>query len=153
MSYRQMPFVSQQIGRSSQDLASLSIKSKSLYFFRLKLDQGGFDNGGARWDPRKPLYCVSDGLQPLAFTQAPSKYAAAVQLKVDPSWLKYQDVFIPVTKKGNMFHVKNMEGRTIGFANTYDLAMCKWSKYRSGVRVFQKVQEINSGNYLADENT
>lgn len=130
MNYRHMPIVSYQEGRKSLDLSTIDIKPRSLYFFKMNLDQGGFDNGGAKWSLHKPLYCVSDGTQPLAFVYASDKTEAALALEVDPSWLKYLDVHIPVVKKGGMFHVVNEKEKTVGFAVTHTLARTKWYEYQ-----------------------
>ena len=130
MNYRHMPIVNYQEGRTSLDLSALSIKPRSLYFFKMNLDRGGLDNGGAKWNLHKPLYCVSDGAKPLAFAYATDKTEAALALQVDPSWLKYLDVHIPVVKKGGMFHVVDEKGKTVGFAVTHTLARTKWYEYQ-----------------------
>lgn len=62
--------------------------------FRVRLDSGGYDDGGAYWGIGAPLYCATDGADYREFIRAPSRFAACALLDLDPETLS-RAVIIP----------------------------------------------------------
>lgn len=61
-------------------------EQRSLRLFKVALDSGGYDNGGAYWGHGEPLYCLKgDNVQ--EFVRATSRDDAARELNVDPRLL------------------------------------------------------------------
>lgn len=59
---------------------------RSLRLFKVALDAGGYDNGGAYWGLGEPLYCLmGDHVQ--EFVRAANREDAARQMNVDPRLL------------------------------------------------------------------
>jgi hypothetical protein len=50
--------------------------TKRLYLRRLRLDSGGYDEGGAYWGRGEPLYWATDGARVHLFRRAPDRAAA-----------------------------------------------------------------------------
>lgn len=65
------------------------IPFRSVRVFRVRLDSGGFDDGGAYWGIGRPLYCIKDdaGLS-RAFIRADSRADAIRQSGLAPYMLK-----------------------------------------------------------------
>lgn len=55
--------------------------------FRVPLDSGGYDSGGACWGLGTPLYCATDGANYRQFTRASTREAAALALEIPPAYL------------------------------------------------------------------
>lgn len=56
--------------------------------FRVRLDAGGYDDGGAYWGIGEPLYCACDqGGEYREFTRAASRRAARDAMNIDNSQL------------------------------------------------------------------
>ena len=53
---------------------------RTVRLFRVRLDSGGYDDGGAYWGIGKPLFCATDGADYRHFVRADSRHAAAVAL-------------------------------------------------------------------------
>ncbi len=70
------------LGRSS------SAPAGKVRVFRVKIDSGGYDDGGAYWGIGQPLYCAlgTDGGR--AFTRADSRLSAIVELGIDARDIK-----------------------------------------------------------------
>lgn len=61
---------------------------KSVRVFRLPLDSGGYDPGGAYWGSGESLYCATDGQAYREFVRASSRKAAIAKLNLAPEKLK-----------------------------------------------------------------
>lgn len=48
--------------------------------FRVKLDSGGYDDGGAYWGRSAPLWCATDGADYRRFVRADSRLRACAEL-------------------------------------------------------------------------
>lgn len=46
------------------------------HLFRVKLDSGGYDQGGAYWGAGQPLWCLTDGTEFRWFCRAPTRREA-----------------------------------------------------------------------------
>lgn len=47
--------------------------------FRVRLDSGGYDDGGAYWGGGQPLYCATDGAEFEHYTRADDRADAKAQ--------------------------------------------------------------------------
>lgn len=56
--------------------------------FRVRLDAGGYDDGGAYWGIGAPLWCATDGGDYREFTRAQSRLCAVVALGLNYRTLK-----------------------------------------------------------------
>ena len=56
--------------------------------FRVRINSGGYDDGGAYWGIGEPLFCAIDGDGNRKFTRAPSRFLAAVKLDIPAPALK-----------------------------------------------------------------
>lgn len=75
------------MGRPTYALATAPQPAlSSLRLFKVELDSGGYDNGGAYWGLGDPLYCLK-GEHVQEFTRAMSRDDAAARLDVHPSLL------------------------------------------------------------------
>lgn len=53
-----------------------------LRLFRVKINAGGYDDGGAYWGHGAPLWCATDGAEYRRFTRAGSRLSACVALSI-----------------------------------------------------------------------
>lgn len=51
--------------------------------FRVNLDSGGYDDGGAYWGTGQPLFCATDGAEYRQFIRASSRLAAIAELEIE----------------------------------------------------------------------
>lgn len=63
-----------------------SAESK-IRLFRVNLDAGGYDDGGAYWGTGKPLFCATDGADYRQFARANSRLAAVAEFEIEPGKL------------------------------------------------------------------
>lgn len=56
--------------------------------FRVRINSGGYDDGGAYWGIGDPLFCAIDGDGNRKFIRAPSRFLAAVKLGIPVPALK-----------------------------------------------------------------
>lgn len=61
---------------------------KTVRVFRVRLDSGGYDDGGAYWGHGQPIYCATDGADYFATVRADSRLRAIVELDLPASCLK-----------------------------------------------------------------
>lgn len=61
---------------------------KTVSVFRVRLDSGGYDDGGAYWGHGAPIYCATDGADYFATCRADSRLRAIVELDLPASCLK-----------------------------------------------------------------
>ena len=61
---------------------------KTVRVFRVRLDSGGYDDGGAYWGRGQPVYCAADGADYFATVRADSRLRAIVELALPASCLK-----------------------------------------------------------------
>lgn len=57
--------------------------SAKVRLFRVKLDSGGYDQGGAYWGTPSNLYCATDGAGFRVFVRAESREAAKAKVVAD----------------------------------------------------------------------
>lgn len=61
---------------------------KSVRLFKVRLDSGGYDDGGAYWGRGQSIYCATDGADYFATVRADSRLRAIVDLDLPASCLK-----------------------------------------------------------------
>lgn len=61
-------------------------EAKSVRLFRVRLDSGGYDDGGAYWGTGKPLWCATDDANYRLFCRADSRLTAIQEFRL-PAWL------------------------------------------------------------------
>ena len=75
------------MGRSEYGADTIgSQPARAVRLFRVRLDSGGYDDGGAYWGAGQPLYCAK-GEDYQRFVRAWSRYDAAVALSIPDSVL------------------------------------------------------------------
>jgi hypothetical protein len=73
------------MGRST---SPLDCAPRSVRLFRVRLDSGGYDDGGAYWGLGAPLWCAVCDAGGRRFTRAKSRADAACILEIEPDSLK-----------------------------------------------------------------
>ena len=69
--------------------ADNAIAARSVSVFRVRLDSGGYDDGGAYWGIGKPLFCARDDDETFRlFVRATSRAEAIAQMRIAPHLLK-----------------------------------------------------------------
>lgn len=86
----QFPKVSSQYGApmGRREHGALSTEPRSINLFRVRINAGGYDDGGAYWGTGLPLYCAQDDEGQQQFTRASSRGVAAVILNIYAPQLK-----------------------------------------------------------------
>lgn len=75
------------MGRASSPLRE-DPAPRSIRLFRVNLDSGGYDDGGAYWGIGAPLYCATDDADYLEFTRANDRFRAMILLGIPWEALK-----------------------------------------------------------------
>lgn len=77
-------------GRRSTQIDASELPPRSVYLSRVKIDSGGYDEGGAYWGVGHPLYCAytDDHNQYCEYVWASSRSDAAHQLGLTSEQLK-----------------------------------------------------------------
>lgn len=86
---KQFPDVSSRYG-APMGRSSFGIPENSegkIRVFRVNLDSGGYDDGGAYWGIGKPLFCATDGGDYRQFVRANSRLAAIAEFEIERSKL------------------------------------------------------------------
>lgn len=74
------------MGRDSFGILE-NVEPRTLRLFRVRLDAGGYDDGGAYWGHGGTLWCATDNADYRQFTRAGSRERAAVELEIAPDYL------------------------------------------------------------------
>lgn len=82
-SRRQFPSVNCQYGAPMGRLESRETPVCKVRLFRVRLDSGGYDDGGAYWGIGQPLYCADDGEGYFRFMRARNRAEAAQSLGIE----------------------------------------------------------------------
>jgi hypothetical protein len=75
------------MGRHESRIPTAALPARSVRLYRVRINAGGYDDGGAYWGIGEPLYCAeacigeNDYRQ---FTRACSRSAAAQKLSIPP---------------------------------------------------------------------
>lgn len=87
---KQFPEVSCTYGSpmGRRDHGPFSGEPRSVRLFRVRLDAGGYDDGGAYWGHGKPLFCATDDADFRRFVRADSRLSACVELELARGMLK-----------------------------------------------------------------
>ena len=75
------------MGRREDGYLETRIK-RFVRLFRVRINSGGYDDGGAYWGIGEPLYCAIDGDGNRKFIRAQSRFMAAVKLDIPVPALK-----------------------------------------------------------------
>jgi hypothetical protein len=78
--------------------------------FRVRIDAGGYDDGGAYWGIGKPLFCATDSADFRQFIRADSRLSAVAELGIE----KYQLARPPVSEYRNLKSLENRGGISAG---------------------------------------
>lgn len=84
---RQFDNVSSKYG-APMGRASFGNPESKIRLFRVRLDSGGYDDGGAYWGLGQALYCATDGADYRKFVRANSRLAAIAELDIERHMLK-----------------------------------------------------------------
>lgn len=91
-----------QIGRREYN----GIPENKIRVFRVRIDAGGYDGGGAYWGLGKPLFCATDGADFRQFIRADSRLSAVAELGIKKCRLARP----PLSEHQNL---KNLENRGV----------------------------------------
>lgn len=76
------------MGRRSYGLpAHTEGDGRTIRLFKVALDSGGYDDGGAYWGIGAPLFCATDDADYRQFTRANSRFDACALLEIPPGRL------------------------------------------------------------------
>lgn len=75
------------MGRHSRGIAE-NCELGSIHLFRVNLDSGGYDRGGAYWGHGALIYCATDGGDYFATVRASSRERAALDLGLLPEQMR-----------------------------------------------------------------
>lgn len=75
------------LGRKSDGYLEVNMP-RFVRLFRVRLNSGGYDEGGAYWGLSLPLYCAIDDDGNMRFTRAVSRQRAAAALNIPENALK-----------------------------------------------------------------
>ena len=64
-----------------------NVEPRTLRLFKVRIDSGGYDDGGAYWGRGGTLWCATDGANYRRFTRAGSRERAAIDLQIAPDYL------------------------------------------------------------------
>ena len=84
----QMPNVNSKYGAPMGRSRCGLVPSGKVRLFRVRINSGGYDDGGAYWGHGLPLYCATDDLGFMKFTRAYDRLDAAKKLGLENSSLK-----------------------------------------------------------------
>lgn len=62
-------------------------EGRTIRLFRVRLDSGGYDDGGAYWGIGQRLYCATDGADYRQFVRADNRFHACALLEIEPDRL------------------------------------------------------------------
>lgn len=71
-----------------RDFGPMPDHGRTIRVFRVRLDVGGYDDGGAYWGHGKPLFCATDGEDYRRFIRADSRLCAVAELELPRDMLK-----------------------------------------------------------------
>jgi len=75
------------MGRPSSGYLETQVR-RYVRLFRVKLDSGGYDDGGAYWGHGEPIWCAIDDEGNMQTVRAPHRESAAFQLDLPTGALK-----------------------------------------------------------------
>lgn len=76
------------MGRSETRAAWYAYPHKSIRLYRVRINSGGYDDGGAYWGISQPLYCAEgSATDDRQFVRACDREDAAKRLKIAPQQL------------------------------------------------------------------
>lgn len=87
------------MGRRSDGYLETGVP-RSVRLFRVALDSGGYDNGGAYWGIGAPLWCAIDDGGSRQFLRASTRARAALALDVPRGALKKQETLEACARVG-----------------------------------------------------
>jgi len=73
---------------SPANMPDADLDKRTVRLFRVNLDSGGYDDGGAYWGIGAPLYCATDDGDYREFTRADNRFHAMALLNLPHSTLK-----------------------------------------------------------------
>lgn len=86
---KQFPLVSSRYGApTGRSTSPLDCAPRSVRLFRVRLDAGGYDDGGAYWGHGGALWCAVCDAGGRQFVRAKSRADAARILEIEPASLK-----------------------------------------------------------------
>ena len=78
----QMPSVSATYGAPmGRDRGDSRIPARKVRLFRVRINSGGYDDGGAYWGLGQPLYCATDDLDYTQYIRGVDRFDAAMKFQ------------------------------------------------------------------------
>ncbi len=75
------------MGRASYGLIQ-NCEDRTVRLFRLNIDQGGYDDGGAYWGLGEPIYVATNDAEYFETVRASNRHHAALLLNIEQAQLK-----------------------------------------------------------------
>lgn len=86
---RQLPDVNSKYGAPmGRRESNIKPTGRTVRLFRVRLNSGGYDDGGAYWGIGEPLYCATDGAAYLRFIRANDRRHAADRLDISAQLIR-----------------------------------------------------------------
>lgn len=105
---KQFPDVSNRYGApmGRKEDTNLDDSPKSVRLFKVRINGGGYDDGGAYWGVGAPIYCAIDQDGAQQFVRAMNREQAAFKLRISSAALKN-----PLPEHGIRYGLALLEGR------------------------------------------
>lgn len=111
---------------------------RTVRVFRIRIDSGGYDEGGAYWGIGEPLYCATDGGDYRRFIRASNRVHACLLLDLAPvqlkgglkgpiSWLKWSAVLAYMGTVKPVLAVHEFGKFAFSCASWFEL--CRFAQY------------------------
>jgi hypothetical protein len=123
------------MGRRSYGLIQ-NCEARTVRLFRVNLDQGGYDNGGAYWGTGEPIYCATDDADYFETVRASNRDHAALLLNIEPDqlknsiraphWLRWSTARAFIGQVSPVFEVREF-GQPIGYLEDWH-AVCVFAQ-------------------------
>jgi hypothetical protein len=129
------------MGRHSHGLPQ-NCKPRTIRLFHVRIDSGGYDDGGAYWGLGDPIYCASNDDDYFATVRASNRTHAALLLDLHPEqlraglthdiyWLRYHAVRAMIGQPHAVFEIQEF-GQPVGYVEDWD-ALCRFAQHGTGL--------------------
>lgn|SRR5574337_180263 len=109
---------------------------RTVRLFHVRLDSGGYDDGGAYWGNGEPIYCATDDADYFATIRASNRTHAALLLDIDTkqlraklrglAWLRYSVRGAMIGKASPVLEISEF-GKPVGYVESWE-ALCNFAQ-------------------------
>ena len=123
------------MGRNSYGLIQ-NCEPRTVRLFRLNINGGGYDDGGAYWGLGEPIFCATDGADFFQTVRASNRHHAALLLNIEqaqlkngityPHWLRWSTERAFIGQVSPVYEVREF-GHPIGYLEDWH-ALCVFAQ-------------------------